>query len=273
MDNSSLPLTRNVSTSYTLSLIVALLIAVVSLIGLLFQASIYPIEELRHSFIATDVVNLVIVLPILLGSMTLARRGKLMGLLFWPGALFLVTYHYIAYSVAMPFTWQFVLYLTLVLLSIYTLYLLLLSMDAIAIQGWLRGKVPERFAGGVLTGFGLLFFVWRGVLVVQTLVGSAGLSQPELATGVADVLLAPAWIIGGVLLWRKQAFGYVTGAGLLFQFSMLFIGLFVYFALQPFLAGIPFPVDDFVAVFVMSLVCFIPFGLFVRGVFSADRKV
>jgi len=72
-------------------------------------------------------------------------------------------------------------------------------------------------------------------------------------------------VVGGVLLWRKQAFGYVTGVGLLFQFSMLFIGLFVYFALQPFLAGVPFPVNDFVAVFIMSLVCFVPFGLFVRG--------
>jgi hypothetical protein len=111
-----------------------------------------------------------------------------------------------------------------------------------------------------------LFFMWRGALAVQTLVGGAALSRPEFATAIADVLLAPAWVIGGVLLWRRQAFGYVTGAGLLFQFSMLFIGLFVYFALQPIVAGTPFPMDDFVAVFVMGLVCFIPFGLFVRGV-------
>jgi hypothetical protein len=32
-------------------------------------------------------------LPILRGSMGLARRGKLLGLLLWPGALFYVLYH------------------------------------------------------------------------------------------------------------------------------------------------------------------------------------
>jgi len=102
--------------------------------------------------------------------------------------------------------------------------------------------------------------------VVQSMMDLAVLSKPEFATAIADVLLAPAWVIAGVFLWRKKAFGYVAGAELLFQLSMLFIGLFVYFALQPVLEGLPFPVDDFVAVFTMSLVCFVPFGLFVRGV-------
>jgi hypothetical protein len=223
---------------------------------------------LRHSSVSTDVVNLFIVLPVLLGSMALARRGKLIGLLFWPGALFIITYHYISYAVAMPFPWQFVVYLTLVILSACAIYGLLSVVDSVSIQKQLMGRDPERFSGGVLAGFGALFFVWRGALAVQTLVGAAVLSRPEFATAIADVLLAPAGVIGGVLLWRRQAFGYVTGAGLLFQYSMLYIGLFVFFALQPVVAGVPFPVDDFVAIFIMGLVCFIPFGLFVRGVLS-----
>ena len=28
-------------------------------------------------------------------------------------------------------------------------------------------------------------------------------------------MLAPAWVIGGVLLWRREPLGYVTGLGLL----------------------------------------------------------
>jgi hypothetical protein len=271
MNTPSLPITRNLSTSYTLSFIAALLMTAASLAGLLLPSVIYPTEELRQSSVATDMVNLFIVLPVLLGSMSLARRGKLIGLLFWPGALFIVTYHYLAYAVSLTSLWQFVFYLVLVLLSAYTIYILLSSVDSLSMQAQLAGKVPERFAGGVLAGFGILFFFWRGSLAVQSLIGSALLSKPELATAITDALLAPAWVIVGVSLWRKQAFGYVAGAGLLFQFSMLFIGLFVYFALQPALAGVPFPVDDFVAVFTMSLVCFIPFGLFLRGVLSAGR--
>jgi hypothetical protein len=254
-----------------LSLIVALLMVMTSLAGLLFQSSIYSIEELRHSSVSTDVVNLFIVLPILLGSMALARRGRLIGLLFWPGALFIVTYHYIAYAVAMPFTLQFIPYLSLVILSVYTMYGVLSGVDTVAVQKHLMDKVPERFAGGVLAGFGVLFFIWRGTLAVQTLIGPAVLSQSEFATAVADVLLAPIWVIGGVLLWRRQAFGYVAGAGLLFQFNMLFIGLLTFFILQPFVAGIPFPMEDFVVVFGMGLICFIPFALFIRGVTSKEE--
>jgi hypothetical protein len=75
-----------------------------------------------------------------------------------------------------------------------------------------------------------------------------------------------------VLLWRRQAFGYVIGAGLLFQASMLFIGLLVLFVLQPFLAEVPFRLEDFVVISVMGLICFVPFGLFVRGVLSKGKS-
>lgn len=267
-----LPLKKDISSFYALSLVLALLMAGASLAGLLFQASLYPNEELRQSSVATDVVNLLIVLPVLLGSMALARRGSLIGLLFWPGALFIVTYHYLAYAAALSSIWQSMAYLALALLSIFIIYKLLSSVDSLSIQKQLSGRVPERFAGGVLIGFGILFLLWRGGLVVQSLIGAAVLSTPEFATAIADVLLAPVWVIVGSSLWRKQAFGYVSGAGLLFQFNMLFIGLYVYFALQPIVAGVPFPIDDFAAVFVMGLVCLIPFILFVRGIPGGTKK-
>jgi Na+/H+ antiporter NhaB len=49
---------------------------------------------------------------------------------------------------------------------------------------------------------------------------------------------------------------------------MLFIGLLVFFILQPFVAGALFPMADFAVIAVMSLICFIPLGLFLRGVWS-----
>jgi O-antigen/teichoic acid export membrane protein len=52
---------------------------------------------------------------------------------------------------------------------------------------------------------------------------------------------------------------------------MLFIGLLVFFILQPFLTDTPFPVTDFVVIAVMGLICFIPFVLFVRGVASKEK--
>lgn len=91
--DGNLPVTRDLTPVYVASLVIAVLMTVASLLGLLYPERLYPTEALQQSFLATDVVNLVIGLPILLGSMGLARRGKLLGLLLWPGALFYVLYH------------------------------------------------------------------------------------------------------------------------------------------------------------------------------------
>jgi hypothetical protein len=266
MNDTSLPTRQNLHLAYLLSLAAALLMAAASLAGLFFQTALYPTQALRQSFVSNDVVNLLIGLPILLGSLALARRGRLAGLLFWPGALFYVTYNYLTYAIAMPFTWPCAVYLALVALSLYALVGLLTSLDFPAIKDRLAGAVHERIAGGVLAGLGLLFFVWRCALLAQALAGQAALVGPELAVVVADLLVMPAWVVGGVLLWRRRAFGYAVGAGLLFQGSMLFIGLLVFFVLQPYLASVPFPAADFVVICVMGLVCFVPFGLFWRGI-------
>lgn len=273
---SSLFLKRDLSPAYPLSLVVAALLAGASLAGLLFPGSLYPDEALRRSFVSNDVVNLFIGLPILLGSAELARRGKLIGLLFWPGALFYTTYNNTAYAFALPFTPQFMAYLALVILSAYTIFLLLSRIAAAAVQQRLGGKVPERFAGGVLAAFGALFFLRSASLLAGLFTGQADLSAPELATTIADLLTTPAWLIGGVLLWQRRAFGYVTALGLLFHGSMSFIGLLVFFLLQPLLANVPFPAADFVVIFIMGLVCFAPFGLFLRGAArteNMDRKI
>jgi hypothetical protein len=256
---------RRLSAAFTISLVIAGLTTGLSLAGLLFPMSMYPTDELRQSFIANEVVNLVIGLPALLGALWLFRRAKLPGLLGLPGALFYVTYNAIAYAAAMPLTWPFFVHLGLVILSGAAIFLLLSSVDGAAVQARLQGRVAERFGAGVLMGLGALFFVRA---LAEFFDGAAGMA--EFGVLVADGLTTPFWILGGLYLWRKQPPGYVSGTGLLFQASMLFVGLLVFFILQPFVAGVPFPMADFVVILVMGLVVFIPFGLFLRGLISSD---
>lgn len=263
-----LPLTRDYAQTFGLTVVIALLLAGISLAGLFFQTALYPTEALRRTFVSNDVVNLFIGLPILLGSAWLARNGSLLGLLAWPGALFYVLYNSIAYAVAMPLTAQFVAYLALVVLSAFTVFRLIVGLNAAAVQRQLFGAVPVRLAGGVLIGLGTLFFLRA---VGQVMSGQVSFTTPEFAVLVADLVTTPFWVIGGILLWRRQALGYVAGLGLLFQGSMLFIALLVFFSLQPFLTGTPFPLADFVVIAVMGLIVFVPFGLFVRGLLRAGR--
>jgi len=270
-NENNLPIKRNLKLVYILSFIIASLMAVASIAGILFRSMIYPTDELLGTFISNDVVNLLIGLPITLGSIFLAMRGKLIGLLFWPGALFFVLYNYLIYVLAMPFNLAFLLHLTLVTLSVYTIIILVASIDGKKIQQRLAGVVHERIAGGILVGMGFLFLLQVVGVMVNSLANQTPITETELATHVSDFLISPALVIGGMLLWRRKEFGYVSGLGLLFQASMLFIGLIVFLIIQPFLTSTPFLLVDVLVVFIMGLICFIPLTLFVRGIWVEDN--
>lgn len=263
-----LPLTQDLRLAYVGSLIVAILMAIVSAAGLLYQAEIYPQEELVLAFVPNDVVNLCIGLPILLGSMWFARRGALIGLLFWPGALFYVLYNYIVYVFAMPLNMAFPIYLALLALSVYTLIGLVAGIDAGAVGRQLAGVVPERLCGGVLAVLGTLFCLRAISVMLDPITSQAPVAETEIGPLVTDFLTAPALVIGGALLWRRKPLGYVTGGGLLFQSSMLFIGLIIWLFLQPTLTSASFSPIDTVVVFILGLPCFIALALFMRGVVS-----
>lgn len=264
--------TDKLSTAARFSLVTAVLQGLAALMGLLLPTLTYPTEELRRAFLANDVVTLLIGLPILLIAMYLAQCDNLVGLLFWPGALGYVFYNAIAYVVAMPLSLAGASNLALVLLSAYTITRLLSGMQAEAIRARLAGHIPARLCGGVLTGFGALFFVMAAAKVAGHFSGQTVLPWAEVAVQISDLCVTPTWVVGGILLWRKRPLGYITAAGLLFQASMLFIALLVFFLLQPLVAGTPFPVEDFVVIAVMSLVCLVPFGLLLRGIILAQKN-
>ncbi len=269
-----LPVTRSLRWVFPFSLLIAVLTGAASIAGLLYPDTVYPTAELRHAYLANDIFTLVLGLPILILSMWLARRGKplkigLAGLLFWPGALLYGLYNYTAYLFGMPFQGMFFLMLVIVVLSIYTLITLVAVIDGAAVKHRLAGHVPERFGGAVLILLGAAYALLATVTIISNLTGQASLPQAELAVFVADFFMAPAWVTGGVLLWRREPLGYVGGTGLLFSASMLFIGVIGIVLLQAVQSGGPFPLVDVVLLLAMGLICFIPFTLFVRGMLKS----
>ena len=264
--HDNLPVKGDLLPIYIFSFLIAILMTVASIAGIQFRADIYSTKGLIQTFVPNDVVNIFIGLPILLGSMWLTWRGKWIGLLCWPGALFFVFYNYTAYVFAMSLNWAFLLHLVLAMLSVYVLIGLITTIDGKSVQQKLSGAVPKKFAGGVLAGFGALFLLRVIRILVTAIQSGTALAETELAVNIADFLTIPAWIIGGILLWRRKAIGYVTGLGLLFQGSMLFIALMVFLLLQPVLTNAPFAVVDVTVIFVMGSIFFVPFALFARGV-------
>ena len=136
------PVTRSLTLAYAGSLIIALLALIASLAGLLYGTALYPTEEMRLLNAPTDLFTLLVALSLLLGSMWLARRGQLLGLLCWPGVLLYMLYIYVAYAIGVPFNVLFLAYVLLVALSAYTTIGIIAGIDAAAVRRRLAGAVP-----------------------------------------------------------------------------------------------------------------------------------
>lgn len=268
---SNLPIKHDITRIWSLSLILAVLMGMMSLAGLIVPESVYTSEEQIQFFMANDVINLVLGLPILLLSMWLTRGGKLVGLLLWPGSLLYVLYNYIAYVVGMPFSILSFAYLAFVFLVAFTVFDLLRCLNQGSIQEQLAGAVYEKIAGWVLVGFGTLFIFRAIAMIGGAFINRSMLPISELGLLVADIALSVIWIAGGILLLQWKPLGYTSGLGLLFMGSMLFLGLILVLFLQPLLTNAQFVPVDVLVVFTMGMICFIPFGLFLRGVALRDR--
>ena len=264
----TLPIRRNIKPICVLSCVIAALMAVASLAGLLFRGSVYPSSDLQSNFVPNDVVSLFLGIPILLGSVLLVSRGRLIGLLLLPGALFFSFYNYVVYALAMPINSFFVIYPTLVALSGYTTLSLFASIDRKSVKERLAGAANERISAAVLIGLGAVFLMQAAGALIS--LASSPISRPELALHISDVIITPFWVVAGVFLWRRSEIGYTVSLPLLFQASMLFIGLIVFLFLQPILTSVSFVPSSVVVIFVFGLICFIPFALFSREVVSRD---
>jgi hypothetical protein len=205
--------------------------------------------------------------------MWLARRGKLLGLLCWPGVLLYVLYIYLSYAIGVPFGVLFLAYVALVALGAYTLIGLVASIDGVVVRQRLASAVPERVAGGILAGFAILFTLMNLAQIVAALSNSTQDYLLELPVWIADsAVVAPAWLLGGLLLWQRKALGYAAGAGLLLLGSMMFVGVIFILAFPALYAASPVDVTGIVFILFVSLICFVPLVLFARGIAKSEYR-
>ncbi len=280
------PFTRDPALAYASTLLVALIMAGVSAVGLVQGSALYRVDPkvaagvststagvILPGFLAHDAFNLFVGLPILLALLWLARRGWLIGVLLWPGALFYVLYTYTTYLVGSPFTVLFLPYASLVVLSAYTIIGLIASIDGEPVRQRLAGSVPARTVGGLLIGLAFLTMAQdAGGALTTALGGAAPIIVAARHVWTADLVLeVPAVLLGGVLLWRRETLGFVAGAGLLFQFGVTPVALAVMIALQPILTGSPIDAASIVGLLVFAAVSFAPLAFFVRGAVSDPR--
>ncbi len=213
---AGLPLRRDLTLAYVGSLTVAVALAVASIGGLApgpdsLYDSASPLVQVSRG---GDAANLILGVPVLLGSMWLAKRGSLIGLLLWPGALFYALYVGALYLVGAPLSGLFFWYVAVVTLSAWTLIGIVVSIDAQEVCRRLA-RAPARDVGMALVLIAALAYVG-----LTGAVGSS-LGSPSSAAGmrpqwVVDYALGtPPLLLGGALLWRRMSLGFVATPGLL----------------------------------------------------------
>src|SRR5687768_8546714 len=170
-------------------MLIAVLMAGLSIAALIDGARVYagaPLD-LLPLFIGQDALNLVVGLPILVGAMWLARRGSLIGLLLWPGALFYVLYDYAYYVLGAPFSASFLPYIALVTLSAYTMIGIVAAIDAGAVRALMGPRIPRRLIGGFLAGIAVLFtLLWSG-MTISALVSGVELAMVPRVVTILDL--------------------------------------------------------------------------------------
>jgi hypothetical protein len=283
---NTLPLKGDRTLAYRTSLLIALLTVVVSAAGLAWGTSLYGVESNRAlgvsastagvlvpGFLVQDIFNLVVGLPILLGVLWLGRRGSLIGLLLWPGALLYLADTYVHYLVGAPFSAAFLGYVAIVALSAYTTIGLVASIDGDIVRHRLGGAVRPRLVGGLLVGLALLTFGQDASgAVVTALAGGPPIDPLARGVWIDDLTLGvPAMLIVGGLLWRRAALGYVAAAGLLLSFGMTSVVIAAMIALQPVLTGAPIDEATVMGLLIFGAVSLAPILLFGRG--TAARPI
>ncbi len=260
------------------SMLVAAAVALISIVGLWFGASgLYATERaeagavvtgpagvLVPGFVAQDVLNIAVGVPILMLCIALSMRRSLIGRLLLGGALFNVIYVYMHYVIGAPFSILFVVYALVIAVSAYALIGTVMTIDLHSLPTRLDG-IPARVVGGMLVALAL-------VTAAQDALGAASVSFAGVdeagarrVWGADFAVAVPAMLVGGVLLWRRAPLGLFACAGLLLSFAAFSTEIAAMLLFQPQLAGRSTDLGTAIGLLFFAVPALVPLAIVIRS--------
>jgi hypothetical protein len=192
--------------------------------GLYRDAPFFAIQA-----VAQDFISWAVVLPTIIVSAWLARRGSDRGRLVWLGALVYLVYSYAIDAFVVRYNPLFLVYVALLGCALYALIGGLVTADMAGIRARFTERTPVRTVSGFLALLAVTFYVvWLSEAVPAALAGQTPLSvqengTPSNAIYVLDMAwILPACLIAAVTIARKTPLGY-TLAGALLSFTVLLV--------------------------------------------------
>jgi hypothetical protein len=181
--------------------------------------------------IAQDYVTLLLAFPFLLFALFRFRKGSLKGKYMLAGVLNYFFLTYLFYMNMAMYNSMFLVYIALTGLSFFALILTLLSIETDRLPEIFHKNTPVRFIGGFLIFNAIVItLLWLSVIVPplldKTIVPLAVQHYTTLNVQAFDLsLFLPVSFVGGLLLIRKNKFGYLIAPVYLVFLSLLMTAL------------------------------------------------
>ena len=194
----------------------AALMALASGIGLLVPTVYRDVAWIEAAWAGNDLVTLLVVVPAMVIGLLLWKRGSRLGELLVYSVFAYSIYGYAYYLFGAALNVLLPLYVSLVVVPLIGLAVALRRLDAEAVAGDFAERTPVRLVAGymVFTGVGL-GIAWLAQWAAYVFGGtepSVGAEPFKLVASLDLTLIVPFMVLGGVLLWRRRAWGYVLGA-------------------------------------------------------------
>lgn len=202
-----------------LSLVVLGLMLAQTLLGLLVPG-LYPEQAWATAALrGNDLVTLTVVVPALAVAVyRSATRSSSAWVAVWLGLLFYGVYNYAYYAFGAAFSDVFLLHVAAFSASTYAVVLLGSSLEVDAVAAGIRTGPAARAVAAFTTLLGAgLVAAWGALSVRFAVTGllPADVMPPQAVHLVYALdlgVLAPAFIVSGVLLWTRRAWGAVLAA-------------------------------------------------------------
>jgi len=201
-------------------------------------------------FRGTDVITLLVAIPMLLIGYAKYRHGSLRGHLILTAALFYFLYNGASMTFAASFNPLFLVYVALFSSSVFALIYVLIKFDCIDLSKRIRDRFPHRGIAIFLfvAGIGTLF-LWISELITPIIQGTApeiiGPYTTLFTHGFDSALITPAAVMTGIFLLKRKPWGYVLSAPIMIFCTMIGVVVIAQTISQT-MEGIVFPIGVYI---------------------------
>ncbi|MCO6481125.1 MAG: hypothetical protein J5I94_31055 [Phaeodactylibacter sp.] len=206
-------------TSYRLTLIATILAATASTAGLFVPGLYQDSEFLITVWQGNDWVTLIVVVPALLITLYLAKKGSVKAWLIWMGLLLYLFYNYAFYLFAAAFNAVFLLYAAIFSISAFAM---IYGLSALPVPRMsFQAKYLFWIAGYLLLIAFILCMVEIPPIIKFILTGEIPelIEKTDHPTNVVYALdltiVVPLSVLGAIWLWQERKWGFILAALLL----------------------------------------------------------